>query len=75
MNYFIADMHFGHEMRKNAYMIHGHIHAETNIDFFSILRTRERVLNAGVDINNFIPVTLEELIENNIKFKNRLCID
>ena len=60
---------YHYERRKNTYMIHGHIHADTNIDFFPILRTRERILNAGVDINGFIPVTLEELIKNNIKFK------
>lgn len=77
-NYFILShypmLSYHHEMRKNTYMIHGHIHADTNIDLFPILRTRERILNAGVDINDFTPVTLEELIENNITFKNCLCV-
>lgn len=66
---------YHHEMRENAYMIHGHLHADTNIDFFPILRTRKHILNAGVDINNFTPVTLEELIKNNLKFKESLYID
>ncbi len=26
-------------------------------------------LNAGVDINGFIPVTFDELVENNLQFK------
>ena len=29
-----------------------------------------RVLNAGVEINGYRPVTLEELIENNRRFKD-----
>lgn len=35
-----------------------------------MLCKRERVLNAGVDINGFTPATLEELIENNNRFKS-----
>lgn len=54
---------------SKSYMIHGHIHANTTDDFFPLICKRERVLNAGVDINNFEPVTLEELIKNNNHFK------
>ena len=56
-----------HEMR--SYMVHGHIHANTSSDYFPLLCARERVLNAGVDINGFMPVTLDELKENNQRFK------
>ena len=31
----------------------------------------ERILNAGVDVNGYMPVTLEELMENNRAFKER----
>lgn len=58
-----------HAMR--SYMIHGHIHNDTRADFWPLLRTRERVLNAGVDINGFRPVTFDELIANNMSFKNQ----
>lgn len=51
--------------RKNTYMLHGHIHADTDSDFFPLLANRERILNAGVDLNNYTPVTLEELLLNN----------
>lgn len=61
--------------KKNAYMIHGHIHANTNDDYFPLLVTRDRVLNAGADINGFRPVTLDELIENNIAHKQRFKED
>ena len=50
-------------------MIHGHIHNDTDVDFFPLLKSRANVLNAGVEINNYMPVTLEELLENNEKFK------
>ena len=54
---------------KKTYMIHGHLHNEKDFDFWHILRDNDRILNAGVDINGFEPVTLEEMIENNRKFK------
>ena len=54
--------------RKN-YMVHGHIHNDTSSDFWPLLVKRERVLNAGVDVNGYTPVTLEEMIENNMQFK------
>ena len=54
---------------RRSYMIHGHIHANTNADFWPLLRCRENVLNAGVDINGYQPVTFNELMENNRRFK------
>lgn len=60
---------FRRENRKNTFMLHGHIHNDTDIDFFPLLKSRANVLNAGVEINNYMPVTLEELIENNKRFK------
>lgn len=56
-----------HAMR--SYMIHGHIHNDTSADFYPLIAARENVLNAGVDINGFRPVTFEELLENNRHFK------
>ena len=54
---------------RTSFMIHGHIHANTDMDFWPLLLARENVLNAGVDLNGFQPITLEELIENNRRFK------
>lgn len=59
--------------QKRSYMIHGHIHANTHDDFFPLIAARERLLNAGVDINGFRPVTFDELLENNAAFKARWC--
>ena len=60
---------YHHDTR--AYMIHGHLHNNTNADFFPLLLKRDRVLNAGVDLNGFMPVTFEELCENNRIFKEQ----
>lgn len=54
---------------SKAYMIHGHMHNNIYADYYPLLIKRERVLNAGVDINGFKPVTFEELCENNRIFK------
>ena len=54
---------------QRFYMVHGHIHADTRSDYWPLLVARDRVLNAGVDINGFEPVTFEEMLENNIRFK------
>lgn len=55
--------------QKRSYMIHGHIHANTDMDYWPLLTARERVLNAGCDINHFEPVTFDELLANNQTFK------
>ena len=46
---------------KRSYMIHGHIHNDTSMDYWPLLAVRENVLNAGADINSFVPVTFDEL--------------
>lgn len=61
-------MTFNHCM--SAYMIHGHIHGNTNADYWPYLKTHERILNASVEVNNYEPVTFEELVENNRLFKS-----
>lgn len=56
---------------KRSYMIHGHIHNDTAADYWPLLLRRERVLNAGVDVNGFQPVTFDELLANNIAYKEQ----
>ncbi len=55
---------------KRSYMIHGHIHADTSADFWPLIQCRDHVLNAGVDLNGYRPVTFYELVENNRQFKS-----
>lgn len=54
---------------RRSFMIHGHIHNDTNADFWPLIKIRDRVLNASVDINNYQPVTFEELVRNNELWK------
>lgn len=58
-----------HSMR--SYMIHGHIHNNTDADFFPLLASRENILNAGVEVNGYVPVTFDELLKNNNNFKKQ----
>ncbi|MBO5262100.1 MAG: metallophosphoesterase family protein [Clostridia bacterium] len=60
---------------KRLLMIHGHIHNNTKDLFFPIIANDERILNAGVEINGYMPVTLEEMKENNKAFKERYKLE
>ena len=58
--------------RKNSWLIHGHIHDNRSNDTFNYIKEHlPQALNAGVDINNFEPVTFEELEENNRRWYGR----
>lgn len=54
--------------RKLGYLIHGHIHNRISEEYKN-LYLKHNSLNAGVDVNCFEPVTFDELVENNRKFK------
>jgi calcineurin-like phosphoesterase family protein len=56
-------------MAKGAYMIHGHIHNNTEAEYFTLIRNMPALLNAGVEINGYKPVSFRELLENNERFK------
>jgi calcineurin-like phosphoesterase family protein len=53
---------------RGSWHIHGHIHNRRN-EAFSFMQTRERALNAGADITQFMPVTFAELKQYNKAFK------
>lgn len=55
---------------KRSYMIHGHLHKVNGV-YYEVLKKLPQVLNAGVDINEYRPVTLGRLIENNNLFFER----
>ncbi|MBQ9934356.1 MAG: metallophosphoesterase family protein [Lachnospiraceae bacterium] len=49
-----------------SFLIHGHIHnSKHNNTYEYIKQNLPHAFNAGVDINNFAPVTFEELKNNN----------
>ena len=57
---------------EGKYMIHGHIHAKADkLEYWDFLKSHEAMLNAGVDINGYKPVLIDEMIENNKQFKKK----
>ncbi len=49
---------------RGAYHIYGHIH-NNNTEVYDFMNKLGNAFNAGCMINNFVPVTLDELIKNN----------
>jgi calcineurin-like phosphoesterase family protein len=58
--------------RHGAHLIYGHIHNNTTDPYFGFLETMPQAYNAGVDVNGFKPVTLQELIHNTARYRDRL---
>ena len=59
-------------MYHGSYCIFGHIHNNANnADYWPLIESNPYLLNAGVDVNNFYPVTFEELKRNNEVFKEK----
>ena len=54
---------------KGHYHIYGHIHNNKNDTYEFMSKYRPRALNAGCMINGYMPVTLNELAENNERFR------
>jgi len=57
------------QANRGCYMIYGHIHANTNAEYWPLIERSDLMLNAGVDVNNFAPVTFDEMIKNNRKHR------
>ena len=54
--------------KKLGFHVHGHIHNRYREEYKSLFLL-PHALNAGVDVNDFSPVTFDELIKNNEKYK------
>ena len=53
---------------RRGYMVYGHIHNNVRDDYWPLIARRSRMLNAGVDVNDFEPVSFDELVGNNRAF-------
>ncbi len=56
---------------KLGYLVHGHIHNNVYPEYTPLF-TAPNALNAGVDLNGFEPVTIDELMANNKIFKHQV---
>ena len=63
--------HFPQLHGNGKYLIHGHLHNRRTDWYWPFYKDFDRALNAGVEINDFRPVTITQLIENNKKFKEQ----
>lgn len=54
---------------EGKYLIYGHIHNNRKDAYWPLLRGMERALNASVEVNDYRPATLEELIAHNRAFR------
>lgn len=59
------------DMNRGSFMVHGHVHESTKAQYWPLLQNNPHILNAGVDINSFAPVTFEEMLENNKEHKKK----
>lgn len=55
---------------RGHWHIYGHIHNRLD-DTYHFMKTRENALNAGCMINNYTPASFNELVRNNLAFKEQ----
>lgn len=59
-------------MYHGSYCIFGHVHnSANNDDYWPLIEKNPYMLNAGVDVNGFYPVTFDELKRNNEEYKRK----
>ena len=54
--------------RRGGYHVHGHLHNRRD-EVYEFMSRYDKALNAGCMLNGYRPVTLDELIENNLRFR------
>ena len=64
-HYPIADWYKG---RHGSWLIYGHIHNSKD-NVYEFMKTRDHALNAAAAINNYTPVSFDELLKNNRAFQ------
>ena len=57
------------EFNRKGYFVYGHVHNKTEVNGYTYKQIKEYfkdkpAYNCGVDVNNFTPVTLEEMIKS-----------
>lgn len=55
---------------KGTWMLHGHIHNHRNPSYWDVLRNMDMALNCSVEVNGYMPVTFEELVANNQRWRS-----
>lgn len=58
--------------RHGGYHVYGHLHIRRD-EVYEFMSRFDKALNAGCMINGYRPATLDELIENNLRFR-QICV-
>lgn len=58
-------------MYRGSYHVFAHVHGIWN-DAHQFMSRNDHALNAGCMLNGYRPVTLDELIENNLRFRQKM---
>lgn len=54
---------------KRIWCLYGHVHNDRDAAHWPLLRNMDMALNCCVEVNNYMPVTFEELLVNNERWK------
>lgn len=57
---------------SGSYLIHGHIHNNRDAAYWPLLASMDHALNACVEINQYQPVTFDQLVNNNAFIKKQV---
>ena len=60
-----------YKARHGSWLIYGHIHNKRG-DAYEFMKTKDHALNASACINGYVPVNFDELVHNNLEFKNTI---
>ena len=72
-HYPIAEWNGKRRKKNKSYHVYSHIHNRKD-ETYGFMRRQKNAFNAGCMINNFTPVTLQQLIENNHNYiRNNRC--
>ena len=55
---------------RHVWCLYGHVHNGRGWDGFGLVRGQGMSLNCCADVNGYMPVTFEELVRNNVRWRN-----
>lgn len=70
-HYLIAEWNGKRRKKNKAYHVYSHIHNRKTLTY-DYMKKQKGALNAGCMINNYFPVTLEQLRRNNYYYNKRM---
>ena len=57
---------------RDTWVLYGHIHNHRDQGYWDVLRNMDRALNCSAEVNGYMPVTFEELVANNERWRSEI---